>query len=425
MESNKINTEMESSKINTEMESSKKPGEEIILVHDELVSTIKEKMDTVFPHCICRVPEIIAQENKKAYYPELISIGPFHHGREELKGMEDHKWRYLHALLSRKPNLEASLAICVKALRECERKARNCYAEKETIKLSCDEFVTMMLVDGCFIIELFLKYAYRSLRKRGDPIFTLHERFRTLRCDMILLENQYPLFVLQRLFNLVPIPPQSKSLNGLAFHFFRTIIPGNKKATKDKFSQEGNHLLDLIHNCFLPTFSEVHPAAEKPKPQQQRSKPQEDQPPASEKLKSASKLHDSGIKLRKVNEGVVLDIAFENGLLYIPEVKIHQYTETLFRNLIAGERCNCDNFVHVTSYVFLLSKLISSPKDVKFLRQKKILTSSLEKDNDVSELFKNLSKEVKMNQFHFEGLCEQVKEYKSGTWFTLPSCLQK
>ncbi|KAL6343800.1 hypothetical protein AAG906_027571 [Vitis piasezkii] len=370
-----IKSEMESGKTNTEMESSKRPGEEIIQVHDELVSTIKKKWTQ------------LVQENKKAYHPELISIGPFHHGRVELKDMEDmedHKWRYLHALLSRKPNLEARLAICVNALRECELKARNCYAKKESINLSCDEFVKMMLVDGCFIIELFLKYAHRSLRKRGDPIFTLHEKFRTLRCDMILLENQYPLFVLQRLFNL--------------------------------FSQEGNHLLDLIHNCFLPTFSEVHPAAEKPNPPKQSSK--------REKLQSASKLHESGIKLRKVNEGVVLDIAFENGLLSIPEVKIHQYTETLFRNLIAGEECNCDNFVHVTSYVFLLSKLISSPKDAKFLRQKKILISSL-KDNDISELFKKLSKEVEMNQFYFDGLCEQVNEYKSATWFTLPSCFQK
>ena len=412
-----IKSEMESGKTNTEMESSKRPGEEIIQVHDELVSTIKKKMDTVFPHCICRVQERLVQENEKAYYPELISIGPFHHGREKLKDMEDHKWRYLHALLSRKPNLEARLAICVNALRECELKARNCYAKKESINLSCDEFVKMMLVDGCFIIELFLKYAHRSLRKRGDPIFTLHERFRTLRCDMILLENQYPLFVLQRLFNLVPTPQQSKSLNGLAFHFFRTMIPGNKKATQDKFSQEGNHLLDLIHNCFLPTFSEVHPAAEKPTPPKQSSK--------REKLQSASKLHESGIKLRKVNEGVVLDIAFENGLLSIPEVKIHQYTETLLRNLIAGEECNCDNFVHVTSYVFLLSKLISSPKDAKFLRQKKILISSLKEDNDISELFKKLSKEVEKNQFYFDWLCEQVNEYKSATWFTLPSCFQK
>lgn len=164
-----IKSEMESGKTNTEMESSKRPGEEIIQVHDELVSTIKKKMDTVFPHCICRVQERLVQENEKAYYPELISIGPFHHGKEKLKDMEDHKWRYLHALLSRKPNLEARLAICVNALRECELKARNCYAKKESINLSCDEFVKMMLVDGCFIIELFLKYAHRSLRKRGTP----------------------------------------------------------------------------------------------------------------------------------------------------------------------------------------------------------------------------------------------------------------
>lgn len=429
------NREMKSSDGNNSVKKVEEQQQQYFLVpaetkqahYDVLVSTIKEKMDTVFPPCICRVPETLARRNEKAYYPDMISIGPFHHGRLELKSMEDHKWRYLHALLSRKPNLEANLDACVKALRDCELKARNCYKEREAIELSHDEFVTMMLVDGCFMIELFLKYSFKSLRKRGDPIFTLHETIRTLRRDLILLENQYPLFVLQRLFNLVPIPDQcSKPLNLLAYIFFRSMIPGNRKATQEKFSQEGNHLLDLIHNCFLPTFSETHPGDQQRKQNRQRTRGRDRNP--EENIKSACKLHDSGILLRKKESGILLDIEFSDGVLYIPEVKIHQYyTETLFRNLIAGEQCNCDNFEHVTSYILLMKELIRSEKDVKYLKQKKILSGTLEKDEEVSKLFQNLSDELERKQSYFQDLYEQVKKYKSSfkNWFPVPSCLQK
>jgi hypothetical protein len=34
--------------------------------------------------------------------------------------MEQHKWRYVHALLNRRPNLEASLDDCLTALKEVE-----------------------------------------------------------------------------------------------------------------------------------------------------------------------------------------------------------------------------------------------------------------------------------------------------------------
>lgn len=400
------------------MESSTKVAEETqTYLHDELVSSIKEKMDTVFPHCICRVGEKFVRENQRFYHPELISIGPFHHGRAELQEMEVQKWRYLHALLNRKPNLEASLGKCVKELRECERKARNCYAEKESIKMNLDEFVTMMLVDGCFIIELFLKFSFRSLRRRGDRIFLSRRMIRTLMSDMVLLENQYPLFVLQRLFGIVPIPEIcSLPLDVLAFNFFKIVIPGgNRKAIQEKFNQEGNHLLDSIHNCFIPTFSEVHP-------------PPPDGPSAGKKLRNALKLHVSaGIKFKKADEGVALDIVFKKGVLRIPEVQVHNYTETLLRNLIAGEQCNCDDFEHVTSYVHFLTKLISSNKDEKYLRQKKILSSKLEKKGEVHKLFKKLADEaVNMKHFYFEGLCQQVNGYKKSNlnWFSLPSCLK-
>ncbi|KAG2407299.1 uncharacterized protein HKW66_Vig0021210 [Vigna angularis] len=65
--------------------------------------------------------------------------------------------------------LESSLHECVNALSDLEKPARNFYAEE--LNLRSNQFIEMMLVDGCFIIELLLKYALKGIRRSGDPIF--------------------------------------------------------------------------------------------------------------------------------------------------------------------------------------------------------------------------------------------------------------
>ncbi|KAM7279160.1 hypothetical protein ACFE04_006294 [Oxalis oulophora] len=139
--------------------------------HDPLVLSIREKMEAISSkHCICRVDKKLVEENKKAYIPAIVSIGPLHHDNPALVAMEDKKWRYLYALLGRGPDLETSLGNCVKALRDLEHRARLCYEEE--IGILTDQFLQIMLVDGCFIIELFLKYVVKGLKRRNDPIFS-------------------------------------------------------------------------------------------------------------------------------------------------------------------------------------------------------------------------------------------------------------
>ena len=53
-------------------------------------------------HCIYRVPACIKDLNRKAYKPQVVSLGPFHHGRDgELLPTEEHKRRALWHLLRR------------------------------------------------------------------------------------------------------------------------------------------------------------------------------------------------------------------------------------------------------------------------------------------------------------------------------------
>jgi len=48
------------------------------------------------PKCfIYKVPDPLRKLNKEAYTPQVISVGPFHHGGEKLRTMEKYKVRYL------------------------------------------------------------------------------------------------------------------------------------------------------------------------------------------------------------------------------------------------------------------------------------------------------------------------------------------
>lgn len=376
---------------------------DITLANEALVSFIKERMETIVTaRCIGRVREVIHQDDKNFYTPEKVSIGPLHYGTESLKAMEEHKWRYLYALLNRKPNLEASLDACVEALKGLEHKARLCYEEK--INLSSDEFVKMMLVDGGFIIELFLKHAVKGLKRRNDPIFSTPGSLFDLRCDLILLENQIPFFILQRLFQIVPLPQQcTLSLTSLAFQFFRNMIPGDHTVHREKFSLDGNHLLDLIRHCFLPTIPRVKANKEKP----------------SLGLVSAKLLKAAGVLIKKSKTENLLDIKFANGVLEIPPIRVHQYTESLLRNLIAFEQCPCDNTQHISSYVMFMKNFICTRKDVKFLKRRQILINYDANEKDDSRLFDRLGKVVSerdLKDFCFDGLCEQVIGYKKTGW---------
>ncbi|KAL7220315.1 hypothetical protein ACSBR2_013230 [Camellia fascicularis] len=62
------------------------------------------------------------------------------------------------------------------AIRQLEEKACKCYAA-ETVRLDTDDFVEMMLLDGCFIVELFRKFNMRYLVEEDDLIFQSDQLF--------------------------------------------------------------------------------------------------------------------------------------------------------------------------------------------------------------------------------------------------------
>jgi hypothetical protein len=322
----------------------------------------------------------------KAYEPKLLGIGPYHHGKDDLKRMEDHKLLYSQQLLHRRN--ESSVERYTRAMRDLEGKARRCYAEP--ISLTPDEFVEMMLLDGCFIIELFRKQARKELRDDHDPIFQLGWMLPMLWCDLVLFENQLPSFVLYELIEMTGVSNQQDNFISDFTRFSLCYISPKGGQTEStvrsdstvELHQNTEHLLALVHKSLTP-----------PDNQNDRDGNVQWNP-----IPSATELQEAGVKFKKL-EGVNLhDIKFNNGVMEIPLLKIVDTTESIFRNLIAYEQYNQSNHHnYVTEYVSVMDYLINSPKDVELLRRRGIIENCLGDDEAVSTIFNKLLEFVKVS----------------------------
>ncbi|KAL5714329.1 hypothetical protein ACHQM5_016308 [Ranunculus cassubicifolius] len=376
---------------------------------DGILSSLTQKLDGVSPSligkdcCIYKVPVKFRKIHEKAYTPEIVSIGPFHHGKIGLLDMEDHKLRYMKMLLDRTHNFKTKLKDCVESIRNCEGGARKCYSEP--ITLDSGKFVQMMVVDGLFIIELFGKSAGVLKTERDDTIFNNIWSMPSLVRDMILLENQIPMFVIQRLFDIVKdqnSPSEERSLgefslNELALRFFDPLMKREEEAIKKYFNKKGvKHFLDLLSKTF-------HDLTERQTKKQ-----------ILKHIPCVTELRQAGVKFKIGSKtGSFLDIKFADGVMTIPPILIQDQTDILLRNLIAFEQCRDRKSTYMSSYAFLMDSLIDSPNDVAFLRQRQIIINCLGHDKDVSVLFNKLCSEVTVVNLYYSKLCEDVNKYYS------------
>ncbi|KAA0049544.1 UPF0481 protein [Cucumis melo var. makuwa] len=280
---------------------------------ESLLSSIEGKLEA---NCssvtIFKAPSEINIEGRNVFVPAKVSIGPFHHGAAHLQSVENLKWRYLSTFL--KHNSSLTLQDLIKIVVKSESRLKKCY-EKKFCSLDRDEFSLIMLLDCCFILELLLRYSKRRFKRRNDPVFTTPGLLFDIKCDLMLLENQIPYFLLDEIYEKVLDPREENMfLSDLTFRFFRTMVPGDRKFMGDNFMVEADHLLEMVHSCFLSTYPPVK-TNDKLK---------------SKALPSASKLKTAGIKFKNARSSKsLLDIKFQNGVLEIPPLRVYQQTEAI------------------------------------------------------------------------------------------------
>uniref|UniRef100_A0A5B7C3T3 Uncharacterized protein n=1 Tax=Davidia involucrata TaxID=16924 RepID=A0A5B7C3T3_DAVIN len=367
-----------------------------------LVRSIRKMLDGLPPQspecCIFRVPKNLRNVNAKAYTPQIVSIGPLHHGDKDLQAMEELKLRYLHAFLDR---TEMNLEKCVKEIKVWEERARSFYSE--SIKLSSDEFVKMILVDSGFIIEVILRF--------HSPKWKLPEIIDVL-ADMILIENQLPFFVIESLYKLAFASHQQQDLHslvGLSIKYFKYLLPLNYIPEMIS-SSEVKHFVDLIRMCLLRASR----GSLKARTGMYMS------------IGNATELHHAGVKFMKSPSNCLLDMQFTGGLLEIPQLSVQDMTESLLRNLIVLE-LYCYRFdSYILDYVCFMDNLIDTPKDVDLLIQNEIIQCCLGVNFEVAALFNNLTRETTLlGGFYFSDLYGDLNAYCKIPWHNWKAILKR
>ncbi|KAL5542128.1 hypothetical protein UlMin_009838 [Ulmus minor] len=362
----------------------------------ERESATTSKFPTKFGNrMIHKVHPSLRTVNKKEYEPVLVAIGPYHHGRENLQQMEKYKVRMLQLLLSRTGD---TLENYVAAMEAIEEEAR-AYCASD-IKMDRDKFVVMMILDGCFILE-FLRQG-RGFFPRGSAFNTSlfrHDIFR----DLLLFENQMPLFVLSKLFELTNVG--SRDFVRLIRRVCRFSLRRMDKKRVPEVDSDGIerslHLLDLVYmtckDCIMGEETDDM-----------------DSNVDGMKcfIKSASALKETGVKFEKAKQDVKLcDINFKDGVLTIPQLAISDATECLFRNFVAYEQYI--RKYDFTNYLVVMDRLINTPKDVELLRHRGIIVNRLGDDESVSNMFNKIGDFVFVNisSSKFGDLCTRINEY--------------
>ncbi|KAM5583773.1 UPF0481 protein [Rosa sericea] len=339
-------------------------------IGDELLaSQIGDKLRLLpplpVPSYVFNIPTVLRSqvENKDFGTPDLVSIGPFHHGKENLQAMEEIKLLYLHSLLDRKPTPQTSLENFVREIRSMEGDCGDCYDGK--INASSDEFVEMMVVDTCFIIELFRKFSGEVPKEENDPVFCRSWMRTALINDLLLLSNQLPWKVLSRLFELTG-ETGKHHLHDLIYKYFKGYIFGLSPQANGEL--ENKHVLDFLRNCFLGSFE---------------TKMSEFKDLSLNSIPSAEKLLNAGVRIAVGGGNSMLNIDFHNGVLKIPPIRVQKYEVSFLRNLIAYEQCAPITGV-ITSYVSLLGDLIRTEGDVQILMDRGIIRGMSSKEGRAS-----------------------------------------
>lgn len=351
--------------------------------------------------CIFRVPPTLKELNPKAYKLRIVSIGPYHHGSECVKMIEEHKPRFFAALLNRTRSSGVDFNHYFTAIALKEKEIRDCYSE--SLNFGSAELIEMMVLDGCFIIEVFRAIDGIISREHDDPLFNMLWTFTAFIRDFLYLENQVPFFVLQTLHDMSKLPNEPPCVK-LALRFFNYAFQRPPEDLEKYYRvSDVKHLLHLIQLSLSDVPVEFLRASD---------------PEYLQLVPSVTKLRRAGIKFKPRKSNWWLGIRFTDGVLEIPPLTIDDLASSFFPNCVAFEQCYCYCPQHITSYVTFIGCLMPSAEDASYLSDHQVLENYSGTYADVASFFNDLGKDVDfdISKCYLAGVMEDVNRYYRTRW---------
>ncbi|XP_006646698.1 uncharacterized protein LOC102713980 [Oryza brachyantha] len=362
-------------------------------------STTIEKLNRNFigdgKPLIQKVPAFLRSIEKadRLFDPDIVAIGPIHHGNDNLKDMEEIKKM-------------AAMEFCCSSLkfssfyhsvRKVAAHARACYAH-DLSGVGDDEFTDMMFYDGCFLLQFMTMVA----QDRGPPahwkVPRLSENMvRRISRDVLLVENQIPWVVLESLISLKHVHVDRYIAAAISDFDVQWAKPQVDFEGADKY--QPFHLLDLVrHRQLGPLASQE--VDEAPRPMLN--------------ICSAMELAEVGIQLTASKTARFADIGVGKSLLmgklWLPPVFLGELTMCWLTNMAAFEMLQGGTSDYgVSSYVQVMAVLMNCADDVRELRTKRILYPVLS-DQQTLDFFKSICRYLPYGQ-QYKRVLQQLSDY--------------
>ncbi|MED6151473.1 hypothetical protein PIB30_082911 [Stylosanthes scabra] len=399
--------------------------------HNDVLININEMLvgeNSLLASCIYRVPPEIRKLKEDAYTPKIVSIGPFHF--EDFLKMNELKEKYRTEFEERSETKNKDgFKSCVQ---ELEAKIRDCYYSDHII-LGERILAYVIWTDCCFILEFLLKVFFMATR--GDSYFLPRKLVNLIINDLLLIENQVPFFVLDKLYNLAfPSALSSGNHDSLPslVNLVLPILPGKivpGDNVEQYLSSVGGvaHFTDLYRKLLLRS-SLLLQASKFPREREVTH------------VYSATELNELGVKFKVNKESkCFLDLELSGHTLRIPFIVLNNFTEIVWRNLLAFEQCHFIEDSYFLDYIVALDFLINTDKDVDLLIKEGIIENWLGDSNEVTKLFNNLGAQTIKPDFNvrYAGIFKELnafsrrpynqrvatlrRDYCSTTWTTIAS----
>lgn len=231
--------------------------------------------DVGVPVCIFSVSKAIVSAKQEAYIPQLVAIGPYHHRRVELFEME--RYKLIEAERVQKKYQNIRFSDIVEHLEENDATVRACY--HAYLDFDREELAWTFAIDASFLLGYLRTFTIRSeepSRNRSssslaDMVNQLAKK-KTIRQailgDMLMLENQIPLFVLREVNRYFQYENPDEALAMMLMKFCKhaspiKIVDGQQRVGEECLQK--NHLLDLIYCTVAPKSEDIEREIEESK----------------------------------------------------------------------------------------------------------------------------------------------------------------
>ncbi|KAG6624625.1 UPF0481 protein At3g47200-like [Carya illinoinensis] len=368
---------------------------------------------------IYRVLPRLKEINGSSYEPNMVSIGPYYYNLrdEKFKMAEDYKRKCLGSMLvkAKEPHTQHyTYYDCFQRISELEVDIRKCYSEE--FEVAGIDFIEMMIVDACFIIEIIDMFGPRKEVDSSESLAALGWMVPYFYRDFLLLENQIPFFVLQEIYQITRDPRVNpdhgidrRNLIYAALEFFKN---GMKRFDLDIFrftsmnATENDppfHLLDLVPGSLTPFDKQQGPEF----------------PTETTFIHCVSKLRLAGIKVSPVKADSFLEVKFKKGVIEMPNIAINDLMRCLLLNCVAFEQCHkrCKNYF--TVYSTFLDCLVNTSEDIEYLRERNVIDNYLGDDSEAADFINRAGKDLVLNAdngFYLGKLFKDVDKHYQNRW---------